>query len=610
MKLNDEEYSSKTSSISTWKKLKPFINPHKKLIFLIAVSMMLAGIVDVIIPLLSGYAVTNFIEAKTLENIVPFSIVSILLIVLSSACTVFMAKFAISLELNVSKDIRNAVFKHIQTLSFDFFNATPVGTILARVLSDTGKIGSTLAWSLVDVAWATCSILGYIIVMCFMNIKLAVIVIAVVPCVTLVTIFFQGKILSSNRKVRTINSELTRTYNEGISGAKTTKTMGLEDKNLNNFKGISYSMRDSSVRAVRIRAIYHPIIVALTSLSVAFIITSGGSMVIGNTLDIGEFAIFVNYALIIAEPVAQLSRTITNFIATQVNVERCNHILEIKPQVKDSDEVVEKYGDSLNPKKENWEELQGHITFDNIDFRYPDGKENVLENFSLDVPIGTTVAIVGETGAGKSTLVNLACRFFEPTKGKILIDGKDYKERSLLWLHSNIGYVLQTPHLFSGTIKDNIRYGRLDASDEDIINAAKIVSAHDSIISMKDGYDTQVGEGGDQLSTGQKQLISFARAIIANPKIFVLDEATASIDTHTESLIQNAISNLLGTKTTFIIAHRLSTVRTADIILVVKNGKIIEQGTHKDLLQNNGYYANLYNKQFEDEMTTKILENI
>jgi small GTP-binding protein len=286
--------------------------------------------------------------------------------------------------------------------------------------------------------------------------------------------------------------------------------------------------------------------------------------------------------------------------------ERVSALLELQPEITDSPEVVEKYGTSFAPKRENWEPLLGHITFEDVTFHYPDGTENVLEHFNLDVPAGTTVAIVGETGAGKSTLVNLCCRFFEPTSGRVLIDGKDYRERSQLWLHSNIGYVLQTPHLFSGTVKENIRYGRLDATDEEIVAAAKLVNAHDFITHMEHGYDSDVGEGGGQLSTGEKQLISFARAVLANPRIFVLDEATASIDTKTEALIQEAISTLLTGRTSFLIAHRLSTIRKADMILVVRAGKIIERGTHRELMALGGYYADLYNKQFETESAESV----
>ncbi|MDE6837358.1 MAG: ATP-binding cassette domain-containing protein, partial [Acutalibacter sp.] len=313
--------------------------------------------------------------------------------------------------------------------------------------------------------------------------------------------------------------------------------------------------------------------------------------------------IFVSFALQIAEPVQALAFQVTRFVAMQANIERVTELLALKPEITDTPEVIEKYGTSMDPKRENWEPLQGRVTFEDVTFRYPDGHENVLEHFDLEVPAGSTVAIVGETGAGKSTLVNLCCRFFEPTGGRILIDGRDYRERSMLWLHSGIGYVLQTPHLFSGSVKENIRYGRLDATDEEIMAAAKLVNAHEFIMRMEKGYDSDVGEGGGQLSTGEKQLVSFARAVLADPRIFVLDEATASIDTKTEALIQEAISTLLEGRTSFLIAHRLSTIRKADMILVVRDGKIIQRGAHQELMDQGGYYADLYNKQFETEST-------
>ena len=369
-------------------------------------------------------------------------------------------------------------------------------------------------------------------------------------------------------------------------------------------------MYKTSIRATKLNAIYMPIILFFSSLAVAFVLDRGGNLVINDLMEIGTLSAFISYAISIFEPIQQLAKNISEFIATQANIERVFGLLEKTPDIVDSEEVIKKYGDSFNPKKENWEEIKGDIEFKDVYFKYPDGDEYIYENFNLKIPAGTTVALVGETGSGKSTLVNLACRFFEPTKGKVLIDGKDYRERSQLWLHNNIGYVLQNPHLFSGTIKENIRYGKLDATDEEVENAAKIVSAHKIIMNMEKGYDSQVGEGGSNLSTGEKQLISFARAVLANPRIFVLDEATSSIDTETEQIIQNAISHLLKDRTSFLVAHRLSTIRKADIILVVRDGKIVEKGSHKELLKQKKYYYSLYVKQFEEEVGENIFKGL
>lgn len=607
MELTQQENrKEKFSSLKTWAKLIPFLKPYSRNMAGILILMLVNAGIDISFPLLSGYAVDQFVTPRTSEGLTGFAALYMVLVVTQMLCTMFFARAALKVEMYLGRDLKKKLFTHLQTLSFSYYNTTPVGVIMARVMSDTNKIGSVFAWSLVDVFWSATYVIGCMIVMLFLNWKLALLIIVVVPAIALLTLYFQKKILHINRQARKINAEITRHYNEGISGAKTSKTLVIEDKNTEAFQQVTGRMKDTTVRAVMLNAVYVPIIGFLTALAVAFVITGGGNMVLWGDIGIGELTIFMNFALVIADPVQTLARTISNFISTQANIERVSALLELEPQIQDTPEVIARYGTSLEPKKENWEPLEGHITFDDITFRYPDGTENVLEHFSLDVPAGTTVAIVGETGAGKSTLVNLACRFFEPTDGRILIDGRDYRERSQLWLHSNIGYVLQTPHLFSGSVKENIRYGRLDATDEEIVEAAKLVNAHDFILHMENGYDSDVGEGGGQLSTGEKQLVSFARAILANPKIFVLDEATSSIDTKTEALIQNAISTLLTGRTSFLIAHRLSTIRKADLILVVRGGKIIEQGTHQELMGQDGYYADLYHKQFESETAERV----
>ena len=597
------------SSLKTWGKLVPFLKPYSKQMTVVLILMLLGAGCDIMYPLLSGYAVDIFITPRTSQGLWSFVAVYMVVVLCQSIGTVVFTRQALKVEMFLGRDLKKKLFVHLQELSFSYYNITPVGTIMARVMSDTNKIGSVFAWSLVDIFWSSAYVLGSMAVMLSINWRLALLVIVVVPIIALLTLYFQKRILKINRQARRINAEITRHYNEGISGAKTSKTLVIEDKNTAAFQEVTARMRETTVRAVLLNAVYVPIIGFLTALALAFVITGGGSMVLAGSIGIGELTVFMTFALGIADPVQTLARTISNFIATQANIERVSALLELQPQITDTPEVIEKYGTSFEPKRENWEPLQGHITFDDITFRYPDGNENVLEHFSLDVPAGTTVAIVGETGAGKSTLVNLACRFFEPTGGRILIDGKDYRERSQLWLHSSIGYVLQTPHLFSGSVKENIRYGRLDATDEEIVAAAKLVNAHDFITHMAQGYDSDVGEGGGQLSTGEKQLISFARAVLADPRIFVLDEATASIDTKTEALIQEAISTLLTGRTSFLIAHRLSTIRKADLILVVRAGKIIERGTHQELMDLGGYYADLYNKQFETESTQSVLHD-
>ena len=408
--------------------------------------------------------------------------------------------------------------------------------------------------------------------------------------------------------MRKLNSRITGAFNEGIAGAKTAKTLGTEDRMTESFRALTGEMEHAGIRAARLNAVYIPLVLFVSTMAVAIVLLRGGHMVLDQVLPLATLSAFTTYAVSIFEPIQMTAANIADFISLQASIERVNGLLAQEPQVRDTPEVLAKYGDVFHPKKENWEPLRGEIEFRDVTFRYPDGGENVLEHFSLHIPQGSTVAIVGETGAGKSTLVNLACRFFEPTSGQILIDGVDYRERSQLWLHSNIGYVLQTPHLFSGTVRENIRYGRLDATDEEIEAAARAVSADTVVAKLEKGWDSDVGEGGDRLSTGEKQLISFARAVLADPRIFVLDEATSSIDTQTEQLIQEAIDHLLRDRTSFLIAHRLSTIRKADMILVVKDGRIVEQGKHEELLRRRGYYHELYSRQFAEESAAKILQ--
>lgn len=607
MSYDEQEYT-KSFDIKIWKKVLPFLKPFRKVVWMVILLNLFCSAVDIALPLFQRYAIDNFIETGSIQGLPIFAVVYLVVIALQTASVIAFTRGNIRIEMQMGRDMKRACFVHLQTLSFSYYNVTPVGYILARVMNDTNRIAGLVAWNLVDMLWAFTYVAGVFVAMAVLNWKLALIVMLIVPAIAILTVYFQNRILKWNRKVRKINSKITSAYNEGIMGAKTSKTLVIEEKNAEGFREITQEMRTAGVKAARLSAIYLPLVLFFSSLATAIVLAKGGKMVLDDLMMIGTLSAFSSYAVGIFEPIQQLARNIAEVISAQANIERVTGLLEQEPQIVDTPEVEEKYGDAFFPKKENWEELKGDIEFKDVSFRYPDGNEEVLKHFNLKVPAGTTVAIVGETGAGKSTLVNLACRFFEPTQGQILIDGKDYRERSQLWLHSNIGYVLQNPHLFSGTVMDNIRYGNLNATDEQVKAAAKAVSADQVVAKLEHGYSSDVGEGGDLLSTGEKQLISFARAVLADPRIFVLDEATSSIDTQTEQLIQNATEKLLEGRTSFLIAHRLSTIRKADVILVVKDGKVVEQGTHKELLKEKGYYYQLYSKQFMEESAKKVLK--
>ncbi len=606
MAAYEEQEYNKPFSFRTWAKMLPFFRPYRRYFAItMGLNILLAGI-DVIVPLFQSYAIDRFITADTLSGLGVFAAVYAAVILLQTCSVYWSVRAATIIEMNVGKDLKWAQFEHLQTLSFSYYNTTPVGYIHARVMSDTLRIASMVAWGLVDMFWAFLYVISVFVIMFMLNARLALIILVIVPCIAVLTVYFQNKILHWNRKVRKINSQITSAYNEGITGVRTSKSMVIEKDNEEAFFKRTDEMRRAASRSAKLNAVYIPTILLFSSAAAAIVLAKGGYMVRDEIMRLGTLSVFISYAVIIFEPIQQLARLLAELISCQANIERVMDLLEQEPNVVDKEEVTEKYGDAFHPKKENWEKIKGDIVFEDVSFMYPDGKEYVLEHFNLHVPAGMNVAIVGETGAGKSTLVNLAGRFFEPTKGRILIDGADYRERSQLWLHSQIGYVLQNPHLFSGTVRENIRYGRLDATDEEIEEAARSVSADEEVRKLEHGYDSDVGESGGRLSTGEKQLISFARAILADPSIFVLDEATSSIDTKTEQLIQQATNRLLKGHTSFIIAHRLSTIRQADLILVVKDGKIIERGTHGELLKAGGYYHDLYSKQFEEEASMRV----
>lgn len=585
-------------------RIMPYLSVVKKSILLMIVFGLSGSVVDIILPLYQRYALDHFIGGGVFDTLAPFVMLYVATIIFAALVNYRAFSLATSIEVSVNRELRQTAFKHLQTLSFSYFNQNSVGYIHARLMSDTSRIGSLVSWTLVEGVWHFSYLFGAIAVMLVLNARLALMVLAILPLLVILFAVFQKKIIRVNREVREINSRITGSFNEGITGAKTIKSLAIEDKMADQFADETQNMKKKSVHASKLHGLFSGTMNLASSVALAIVLWKGGYIA---AEEVGTFSVFMSYAQGIMEPIRWLVDIISYLITTQVNIERFTNLLAVRSDVEDTPEVIERYGDSLNPKKENWEPLRGDIEFRDVTFQYPDGEENVLEHFTLKIPFGTHLAIVGETGAGKSTLVNLVCRFYEPTEGTLLIDGRDARERSQLWLHSSIGYVLQTPHLFSGTVRENLLMGNPDATEEQIRAALQAVSADEIVDRLEKGLDTDVGEGGDLLSTGEKQLISFARAVLADPRILILDEATASVDTMTEAKIQAALEGVTAGRTSLMIAHRLSTVRNADMILVVRDGKIVEQGTHPELLRQRGYYYELYTRQYEDETTAQIL---
>lgn len=603
--LNQDKNKQKFD-LGVWKKLLPELKYFKKEMTILAIFAIITAVIDVSLSYMTKLAIDHFIVGKTLDGLQWYVIGYFGLIVALGFTILTFITFGGKIEVGLSYNIHKKGFEKIQTLSMSYFDKNAIGWIMARMTSDVTKLGEFVSWSLLDMVWGIAMMTGIMAVMMAVNFKLALLTLAMAPFLIVVSMYFQKKIIQVQRVVRKMNSKITGAINEGIIGAKTTKTLVVEDKLMSDFRTLTSDMRAASVRSSIFSSLFQPIVINIGAVGTVLAIYYGGHGILEGVISYGTLVLFINFSVQFFEPVREMARILAEMQSAQVAAERIYTLLDAETEMTEFEHVLEKYGTVTKPKYENFEPLSGSISFDHVTFRYKE-EETVLEDLSIDFKQGQSIALVGETGSGKSTIVNLICRFYEPTSGQILVDGKPMRERNQSWLHQNIGYVLQTPHLFSGSIKDNIRYGNLEASDEAIIKAAKYVNAHEFIMNMSAGYDSEVGEGGSLLSTGQKQLISFARAIIADPRIFVLDEATSSIDTESEMLIQKALQKVLEGRTSFIIAHRLSTIRSCDRILVIVKGKIIEDGTHETLMKQKGHYFKLYTNQYIEENEEKLL---
>jgi len=583
--------------IGIWRKLLRYTLQYPTTVRWFAVSAFFIAVSDLGFPLVTGSLITAIEKGDS--DLAGYGWAYAGLSVSICLAIWGFIRSAAKIRTHVSHDIRRDAFEHLQQLSFSFYDVRPVGWLMARLTSDCQRLSNILAWGVMDFIWGGTLMIGITIVMFWIHAGLALTVLAVVPVLFAVSVFFQKRILKTSRVVRKINSKITATYNEGIMGVRTTKVFVRERENLADFDALAEEMQTNSVRNALLSAVYLPIVLTLGSVAVGSALAYGGVQVGDGSISIGTLVMFMYYARLFFQPVQELSAWVAEMQMAQASAERVLGVIETVPEVRDTPPAIARLEAGPYPAgtaSDGLPDRLGRIEFQNVSFAYREGPK-VIENLNLTVEAGQTIALVGATGGGKSTIVNLLCRFYEPTEGRILFDGVDYTERGLLWLQSQLGIVLQQPHLFRGTIRENIRYGMLEATEEQILEASRLAGADVFIRALDDGYDTPVGEGGNQLSLGEKQLVSFARAVLKRPRLLVMDEATSSIDTETERLIQAGLANVLEGRTSFVIAHRLSTIRAADRILVVVDGKIVEQGRHGELLAERGRYYGLYTEQ-------------
>ncbi len=584
IQFEEEEFTTKFNG-RTVARMLGLARPYWHWLLGFVVAIALCSVMDSFFTYQSKRIIDQGILAGDKHRLTQL-VVTYSLVVVAQAITVFgFIYLAGVLGERIHYDIRKRLFNHLQELSFSYFDKTPVGWIMSRVTSDAGRVADLVTWGLLDITWAVLNIGTSIAFMAFINWRMSLVVLAVVPVMIGMAFWFRTKILWQYREVRKQNSKLTGMYNENITGVRVVKALNREDKNYAEFAVESTEMYRAGYRAAWLSALFLPLVQIVGAFGVGGIVWYSGAQIDLGALTIGGVQAFLSYVGFMMWPIQDMARVYAEMQRSVASAERVFSLMDAEPDIVDRKGAIE--ADSV----------RGEIEFDNVGFYYQDGNP-VLENFNLRVAAGERIAIVGATGGGKSTIVNLVGRFYEPTSGVLRINGRDYTELTQNAVQSRLGMVLQTPHLFSGTIRENIRYGRLDASDDEVEQAARLAHAHDFIIEMAKGYDEQVGEGGVLLSVGQKQLVSLARALLSDPDIFIMDEATSSVDTLTESRIQLGIEALMQGRTSFIIAHRLSTIKRADRILVLEKGKIIEQGSHHDLIRAGGHYYDLYTRQF------------
>ena len=588
IELEEEEFTSQLT-LPVFKRIATLLKPHWKWVVGFLITIAATSSTDAYFTYLNKEIVDTGIRLHDTAAITRIAWIYSS-IILFQACTVFTFIYLAGvMGERVQYDLRKMLFNHLQQLSLSYYSQNSVGRLIARVTSDTGRVSDLVSWGIVDSTWAAMNILTSLIFMAIINWKLALIVFTIIPLMIFIAIKFRQFILVEYRVSRRTNSKITGAFNENFQGVRVVKALLREDENTKEFQGLTSQMYKASYRAAWLSALFLPAVQIIAAIALGLIVGYGGGQITIGAMTIGGIQAFVSYLTFMMWPVQDLARVYAETQHSIASAERIFKLIDTPPDVHDRPDAIAA------------KTLMGEIEFEGVDFFYEERKP-VLADFSLKVKAGEMIALVGPTGGGKSTIVNLLCRFYEPSAGTIRINGRDYMDYKLESIHDKIGIVLQTPHLFSGSVRDNIRYGRLDANDDEVIEAAKIAGAHDFIVTLEKGYDHNVGEGGGLLSVGQKQLISLARAVLARPELFIMDEATSSVDTLTEALIQKGMEALMRGRTSFVIAHRLSTIRKANRIVVIENGKIAEQGSHAELLKQRGHYYRLYTQQFRHEL--------
>lgn len=646
VQLQEDEFRPRLD-FHLWRRVFLHAWPHRRLLWPLLASAIVVAAIDASFALVTK-GVIDDVVLHGAQHLVRWAVIYTALTAGLATCVWIFIDRAGAISNHVSHDIRRACFDRLQELEFSFYDKRPVGWLITRLTADCDRLARIIAWGFLDLVWGTCLVLMISVILLWLDWKLGLLVLAILPPLAFVSAIFQRKMILSAREIRKYNSQITAAYNEGIQGVRTTKTLVRERENLGEFANLSAHMLAASVRNARQSAIYLPLVLTLGSVGAGLALWAGGEGVIAGAVSLGTLVAFLHYAGQFFMPINQMASIFTQMQAAQAAGERVIGLLDTVPKIADSDAVRRRISDfrspvfdldggagnaaqsvdaaaSALPQSSDRSKIEtpnsrtaaapdggsrtiSRIEFRGVTFAYDDAPP-VLKDFNLTVNAGETIALVGPSGGGKSTIVSLVCRFYEPTAGAVLLDGTDYRERSLHWLQSSLGIVLQTPHLFKGSVRENIRYGRLDATDAEVEQAARLVNAHDFISKMEHGYASEVGEGGNRLSTGQKQLVSFARALLANPQVFVMDEATSSIDTETEHLIQDGLRQVMAGRISFVIAHRLSTIRRAHRILVIEKGRIAESGRHEELLAARGHYYELYTNQFRREREEAVLES-